>query len=540
MGFLYVQAGTSLQKINAAGTTITNLSLPSGVSLSSTRVPRFATLGRYVVLVNSPNVNLLIDPTDDTVRPMSLAAPASAATIAAGTGTGLTGAFKVKYTHGVKNSTGLLVSESPFSPESASFTASNTGLLVTGIAISPSASVNVRRVYRTLSGGAVYFHWADLDGNVQTSIDSNTSDASLSLLPAPSALGNPPGSTAGSSPLELITAWKGRLWARAGTTATNTNTTIVDTLLWSETRQPYAWPAKNSLPVPPVGADEFGVTALIPRRDVLGLAKRDSLWIVTDPNPLEGDLRSVVSGVGCIAPDSVVVIRDTAYWLGEDGVYQWDNNGVMNISEAQVDPWFTSTTYFNQAQFENARGRWNPITGTYDLLLANAGSSDLDRWVSYYLKEKVWLGIHKFDAATTVSIGLSEDTDDLHLPLFGSTSGFLWKEQATRTDDTATAIDADLDTPFYSGNTPDIQKVWLQPSFLSRVETGGTLTITPKTGGLNASAGANKSHNLTLGREKLGRLGVGRLAQLRIRENTAGQDATLYGIEIPYEELGRR
>lgn len=540
MGYYYLQGGTSLQKLNAAGTTITTLTLPSGVTLSPTRVPRFAILGESVVMVNSPTVNLLIDPSDDSVRRMSPLGPITPPLAAAGAGTGLTGAYRAKYTFLIKDSYGKVLAESPFSPESTSVTLSNTGLLVTGISISPDPAVNSRRVYRTVAGGAVYFHWEDLDGNVQTSVDNNMTDARLSLLPAPTTLGNPPGSAIGSGSMELVTAWKGRLWGRGRISNLTIGTPIVDILWWSEIRKPGQWPEKNTLPIPPVGADEFGITALIPRRDVLGIAKRDSLWIVTDPNPLEGSLRAVVNGVGCVAPESVVVIHDNAFWLGEDGIYQWNNDGVKNISKESVDPWFTTTTYFNRAEFVNAKARWDPVRGTYDLLLAATGGTALNRWVNYYLRDKVFFGIHLTGAFTGSSIGLAEDTDDLALPLFGSTSGFLWKEQATRTDSTATAIDADMTLPFFSGNVPDIQKVWLQPSFFTAVESGGTLTVTPTVGGLNTAAGTAKTHTLTTGRERLGRLGIGRLCRLRLRQNTNAEDVTLYGIELPYEELGRR
>jgi len=98
----------------------------------------------------------------------------------------------------------------------------------------------------------------------------------------------------------------------------------------------------------------------------------------------------------------------------------------------------------------------------------------------------------------------------------------------------------DLDTPFFSMNSPDIEKHFGQPTIISKVEAAGTLTITPKTGGLDASAGSALTHTLTTGRELLPRLGQGRYVQLRLRKNTNAQGVELYGIEIPFHELGRR
>src|SRR3990167_1432329 len=204
MAFFYLQGATSLQRMRVDGTNIATLTLPTGCVLSSSRRPRFAIMGKYVMMVNSPSWNLLIDPSDDdAVYSMSPAPPALAPTLAAGTSTGLTGAYKVRVTFGVKNTKGVLLSESPLSPEPAAFTLANQSLSVTAIPTAQEPGINVRRLYRTLSGGSTYFHWADLDGNTATSVDRGISDATIASSPVPLNLGNPPGTFGIGSRLEL-------------------------------------------------------------------------------------------------------------------------------------------------------------------------------------------------------------------------------------------------------------------------------------------------------------------------------------------------
>ena len=88
--------------------------------------------------------------------------------------------------------------------------------------------------------------------------------------------------------------------------------------------------------------------------------------------------------------------------------------------------------------------------------------------------------------------------------------------------------------------TPDIQKYFGQLALISKIQSAGTLTITPYVGGLDASAGTAISADMTLGRERLRRLGTGRFVQLNLTNSTAAQDQELYGYELEFSELGRR
>lgn len=534
MAFVVGQAGTSLYKIDPSTGAATALSLPAGVVLATDRKPRFAVLNQFVVMVNTPSRNLAIDP-EGVVRVLVPKAPVSPPKTAQGSGTGLTGAYLYRVSFIVNDTIGNLLMESPLSPPSISLTVSNKDILGTLLPISTD-TVSARRIYRTTANGSAYYHLFDVDGNTNPAFHDTLADASLSLLPTlPTTLTPPPG-TLESSRLRNIVAWKNRLWA-CGDDPTN-----VDTCFFTEDGIVYQWP--NSLTAYPTGYDSEGIVAFAPRRDQLGLLKRSGVWQITGTSTANFSVIQIDTQIGrggCVAVDSVCIVNDTAYWLGKDGIYQWDSNGVRCISDEKVGPWFKSDTYFNRARFPFCFSKYNPVTTCIEFHLAAAGSSVEDRWVSYNVTTGAWFGPHK-TALFTPNCGLlGETSDGLPVVLVGGTDGLVYTENnVLARDGAATVIDMDVFTPFFSGDAPDIEHTWLELSVLSRIEAAGTLTFTPYVGGLGAAAGTDFTHDQTLGRQLLGRPGDGALLRFRIRKNTVSQHAVVYGFEVPYFETGRR
>ena len=535
--FLLAQGSTTLYKIDLSDGTATALTLPSGVTLSSTRKPRVAVLNQWVIVTNSPTQNLAID-AEGTVRVLIPRAPLHSPTIAAGSGTGLTGAYGFRESFIVTNTDGELLMESPLSPTAATFTLANQNASLSDIPISLD-TISARRIYRTAAGGTAYFHLVDLDGNTNTTLQDNTTDATLALLPAqPSILTAPPGTLPGIRMKQII-EWKSRLWGIADDPA------LVDTVFFTETNKVYAWP--NTAIAYPTGMDSAGIVAFAKRKNQLGLLKRNGLWQISGSSATTGISSDNLSisqiafeKAGCSAPDSVVTINDRVYYLGKDGVYEWGER-VDNISNDRVDKWFQSDTYFNRSRFGNAFAKYDEINHAYELHLANAGDSTENRWVTYYIDAKVWTGPHKTDLFTPTHACHGVDENMLPIALVGASNGVIYQANAsTYRDGAATAIDMDCYTPFFSANAPDIHHVWLQPSILTKIEAAGTLSLTPYVGRLDASAGTAISHDLTLGRERLTRLGTGPMFRFRIRQNTVNQSATIYGVEVPFLERGRR
>ncbi len=535
MAFLVVQGGSSLYKVDPDSGTATVLTLPTGVTLSTTRKPRMAVLNQWVVIVNSPTRNIAIDP-EGTVRVLVPKPPFSPPHMAGGTGSGLTGTWKVKQSFVVEDTAGNLLMESPLSPASPGVTITDDELTVTLAAISED-SITKRRFYRNTTGGTSFFHWQDLDGNTVTSFKSNLADSALSLLPAVPTLQAPPGTIPGTR-LKNIVAWKNRLWA------VSDNPDDVDTIRYTEDGKVYAW--ANSLDAYPKGQDQEGVVGFAARKNELGVLKRNGLWQITGTSNSNFQIQQITfDKAGCVAPDSIVVVNDRAFWLGKDGVYEWSAEGVRNITDDTVKPWFepvaANNTYFATGQFPNAFARYNESRNSYELHLAAFGSTTADRWVSFNLSNRKWYGPHKTAAFTPSHAARGLDGNALPISLVGGSNGIIYKANSTTMHDgTSSAIDFDCYGPWHHGDAPDIEHTWLQLSMLSKVEASGVLTVTPTVGRLNASAGSAISHTLTTGRELLRRLGDGALMRLRLQQATADVGCTVYGYEVPYFEIGRR
>lgn len=525
MPYLLFQSGSSLQCLNQGGT-LTTLTLPTGVTLQTDRPPRFAIYDRFVIMANTPTVPITID-AEGVCRVLTPKPPEFAIALDDDGGAGsLTGDYLAWQTYIIRDDSGTLISESDYSPTMpVAFAASSDILNAESLNVSQE-QVSASRIYRSTAGGTAKFRWLDVDGTSQTVSDNDgTADGDLENIAGP---------TLGSAPdLTLVAHWRGRVWG--------VDRTSPDHIRWSEAGVPYAWPAVNDAVVGREGADLRGVTALLPRRDFLGLGRRDGLFQVTGTK--NADIRVVDISLQCgvESQETVMVWKDIAYFLWKDGVYAWGPEGLSCISDGKVRAWFTTDTYFNRGRFQYAFAGIDPIHNKYRLFLANAGDSVENRWVEYDIKEKTWWGPHKTDEVTTLTCAtMVPDANDNFLALIGSSNGFFWKDQTTATDGASTGIALDVNTKFFDGNAPDVEKYWGQLSVLGKVQSGGTLTITPKVGWLNASAGTAISHTMSAGRQLLRRLGVGKLLQLNLTHSTAAEPVEIYGLSVPYHEVGRR
>lgn len=543
MAFLLAQGGDTLYKIDPATGTRTALTLPTGVTLSTDRKPKFAVLDQFVVMVNSPSRNLAIDP-EGVVRVLVPRAPTRGPIVASGGAGSITGSVQAKCSFVVEGSDGTLLFESPLSPASVAVSLSSNSIAFSEVPVSTD-SITKRRVYRNIAGGSVYYRVLDIDGNTGTAGTSTIADASLSLLPQDSStLVAPPG-TISTSRLRNIVSWKSRLWG------VGSDPTDVDRIRFTESQKVYAWP--NSVVAYPTGQDTIGVIGFAPRRDQLGVLKRKGLWQITGSASGSAGISTASVNIvqiqppdgaacGCIAPDTIVVVNDRAYWLGDDGVWEWGPDGVKNISNEQVKPWFDrNSTYFNAARFPNAFARYNVQRNQVEFHLAAAGSSVEDRWVSFNLTTRCWYGPHKTAAFTPTHAALGLDENNLPISLVGGSDGVIYvANQSDYHDGTASAIDFDCYGPFHSGDAPDIEHHWGHLSVLTKAQTGA-LTITPYVGRLQALPGQAILHDMSKGREQLRRVGEGALARLRFRQAVVDQGCGLYGYEIdPVFEIGRR
>lgn len=536
--YYLAHAETAFKLVKSDGTVVA-LTLPSGVTVSDTHRARSAILGSFVAIVNAPSENLLLDSNDNTVRRMSLLPPTAAPDAAAGAGTGLTGVYRYWVSFAVKNADGDVINESPLSPRSAALTLTNQNVSLTNIPVSLASDCNCRRIYRTAAGGTLAFQCYDIDDNVSTTLTDAIDDDSLSRLPSDPKLGNPAGALPGER-LTLICVWKSRLWA------VPIRYDLRDDVIFSEADRPYAWPASNLFPAYPIGEDTIGVTGFLPRRDALGVLKRGRVLKIVGSSTDDFEMLIVVENTGCIAPESCIVVRDVGYWLGPDGVYSWDDAGVRCISRKNVDPWFTSDTYFNRTYFAQAIGGYNPVTNCYELGLMSAGSTERDVWVSYAIEKDEWLGPHSTSAFVPQCRALLVSDEEALRPAMGGQDGYVYLENGSNLYDLSGAGAQDgiswlLRTKWHHQGNPNATHFWGQLHVLNRAETASSLRAQPYVGGLSAAAQSHITVDLTKELSRHRRLGVGRLCSLQFEQDAPGNRALLYGYSIrPIFEVGIR
>ena len=525
MAFTLLQAGTSLYTVNTGGGVSSALTLPTGTTLSQYRRPRFAKFNRYIVVVNTPSKPLSVD-VAGVVRPLVPDAPLTTLTLSGVTGGTLSGTYRARQTYVILDTLGNVISESDYGPDmDAAVTIASQYLHADSIAIS-SETISARRLYRTTSGGASYFKWTTLDGNSHISIEDDASDASLGLIAGPEL---------GSAPdLTLICEWQGRLWG--------VDRIDIDNLRYTTAGTMYGWSALNTIPIQHVGADSAGCTALIPRRNALGVGRRNTLMQVTGTS--RTNFTAVVvpggEGRGVVSQESVVIDADIAYFLWQDGVYTWDSTGIHSLSDTKVSAWFGSDTYFNRAMFHRATAQL--VDQKYRLFLASPGSTQLDRWIEYDFRTKTWWGIHRTNAFTPTCTLPVAGADGQVYPMVGNQEGFVVQEQDDANDLHAVAIPVSAVTKAHAGGDPESEKVFGELSIWGKGQATGSITVTPSVGTLAGQVDlAPFDYDMTLGRHRVGRVGVGQHATLTFTHDTINEPVELYGYTInPVSVVDRR
>lgn len=540
MSVALAQFGTALKLIDPCTGTQQTLTLPDGVTIDSTKRPSVASLDLGAVIVYSPSRNLMLLQ-DGTLILLAPAKPSTNLVAATGAAGNLTGAYQWAYTFIRKDGSGNVITESAMSPLSTavSFTAQQASLSSIDVS-TDTDTVTGRRVYRTLSGGAILYKSFDIDNNTDTTATDNNADASLGILPTNShrTYEVPGTNAADSSKLQIIVSWKNRIWG-----VTN-GAREKDNVLFSEDGLAYNFGSGNTLVASPKGVEATGVVGFIPRRDQLGVGKRGGLWQITGDSELSFSIIQIgFSKGGIIAPRTIQIINDKAYYLGFDGVNRWDDEAIVSLTDTKVKPWFNTDRYFERDEFVNAFAKFNHLRNQYELHLVEVGQSVGQVWVAWNTDTQAWYGIHRTGIANLTCAATVDCGDGTPQVLVGSASGQVYSlDPDTYHDATVTAIALNVVTPKYVGGEPDLEKLFGELSVVAKTETKGFLTVEATLGQLNEETPQSSAMlvDLTLGRHRLRRLGTGIYAQLEFTEESVDQPVTIFGYELPVSVLGRR
>lgn len=530
-----------LQLLGSDGT-LTSLALPTGVTAVAGVAAQVANLANSLIVTGSVSQPLWIQP-NLGVNILTIPKPNAAPVLSSGGSGSYTGTRRALVQFLVKDpSSGTVIGFSPLSDPSAAFTFTAQKQSAT-LPVSGHPSVNCRRLYFTANNGTDYFAATDIDDNVTTSITMDIADASLDIAAVDSTQ-----YVSAPTDLSLVTVWKDRVWGKSA----------LDNLVGSISGGVYSWPVL--FPIDPRGSDGIGISGFIARRDQLGVCRRNNIWMLTGSDETNFSLVKLVEGKGCIAPASCIVVRDVGYFLSDDGIYSWDNWGVKCITDDTVRPWFTTDTYFNRQGFPNCFAGYDPVRNKILFVLPAAGSSPttLNSWIEldlensgiggFYSTEASAQGKGKFFGPHTTSVvssfsgaTIAPDANNKLRLILGGSDGLCYAfSTSTFTDGASSPIAFAVKSKPHAGDSPDLMHVFLQPTVFTKAESGGQLTVTPYLGNINAPAGTAQQHDLTQERERLARLGAGRLCALEFTESTAGQDVELYGYLLPFTTLGRR
>ena len=442
---------------------------PSGNAVSALMAPSLIASQRLrgvafrgnMILTGSAAPGYIHTPSSASLQPMRLAPPAYAPDLLGvtklSTEVGLTGSYRVRLSFAIKGIDGRIITESPLGPAAITPSDLATQSLRVSAFQAPPEDINTIRLYRTLSGASsTYYRWLDLDTRhinpVGHMIADATPDEVITGTPAPldSETGLPP------NQFKLLVSWGGRL---VGVDASDNGR-----LIWSEVGFHDRWPATNSLPIPPTVRDGFGVTALLPRRNTLGIARRGSFHLVSD---LATPELHRIGDEDVISHDAAVTHNDVVWVLTSDGIYRWDgSNRLSNISAATVHPWFTTNTYFTRDKLHLSIGTYNIERRSIIWLLPSAGQSSLDdtevsldRWIEYYPDRDVWLGPHVLSAGTfgtPTTVGLWGESGNI--VAIGTANGQIL------TEDTNQHFDADSAPQVLSVDSPRLKSVYITPN----------------------------------------------------------------------------
>lgn len=525
-----VQSGEELFVVTEDGGSM-ELTLPSTITLTDARIPRFEVSGVHAVMANTPTQPIIVDD-NGIVMPLSPTAPTAAPTVAVGAAGALTGTYGVKYTFAIRNLDEVIIAESGFSA-SASVALTADKLAVSVIQVMSglvTADIEdryeiVRRLYRTTAGGSVYFLWHTIEDNTTTTYSGDESDASLGAIAADSL---------GTAPyLSHIASFRERLFGVD-------DSSNREKLLYSESGLRWAWPDDNFFTAPQVKGDsQSGITALIPRREALGIAKSNMLIQLTGTSDDDFRLVTLSTTIGATNQESVAIYRDQVYFLGQDGVYRWGDGGIDCVSDGKVRSWFTTDDYFDRTRFDEAFAIIDVLDKSYKLYLVTAGGETVDTWVELDLETGTWWGPHRTDAYTLTS-GLTLSS---HSPLAGegTLDGYIVVDTETRSDDEDTAIEVEAITAPLVSSNPPVTTYWGELTTEIEPQAAGTLAVYPSVGELSEAEEAVFSHDLTTASVRLGRLGYGRFVKLRFYHNTIAQIVQLLGFELsPVNAVGRR
>jgi hypothetical protein len=273
-----------------------------------------------------------------TAYEWGIAAPTAAPTITTGAKTGLTGAYNAKYTYCRKVGSVVVCESNPSPAAAAAVTLANGSLSVTWTA-SSDAQVTHVRVYRTLTGGATYYHDQDIAiGTV--AVDTTTADGSLGSEAASTHDRPPTGGTCMVGP-----NYNGTCFMAVG-----------NLLYYCLPKQPEYWPAAYYIEVSPI---QYPMKSVVFFNGQPYCLTTHEIYVIQGTGADSFFPYRCNALTGCKGPNAAYSIAGKGiYHVGSDGVYLFNGSEDHKISQAHFEPIFNGQGSGGMPGMSGAANSW--------------------------------------------------------------------------------------------------------------------------------------------------------------------------------------
>lgn len=319
-----IQMGSTRYEMTYSNIYTDGTSRASGYSNAVWSALIYHLLGSTTQTVYATNGTDQVKMEGNSVYNWGIAAPTVAPTISGGTGSGLTGAYSIKYTY-VRKSGATVLCESNPSDASNTETISNDSLALYWKAPTDAQVTHVR-IYRTAADGSTYYFLKDETVGSGASDDDSTADSSLG-----SAVSEDHDTPPATSTYVFGPSLNGTLFA-------------IDAhlLYYCSPKEPEYWPLtyyiEVSTPTDPLLAGCFfdGMPYVFSKRRIYQIRGSGHGTFF----PLEMNAFTGIYGRKCFAP----VPGKGIFHMGSDGVYLFNTTGDVKATQQRFDPIFMGET----------------------------------------------------------------------------------------------------------------------------------------------------------------------------------------------------
>lgn len=159
--------------------------------------------------------------------------------------------------------------------------------------------------------------------------------------------------------------------------------------------------------------------------------KRGSIWKFSPTSGDIADIYQVQDRVGMLAKYSLVDVGDFHVFLSDQGVFGFDGNNLVHLSEKVDNELFQDA---NLSQLGNAKAVFNPQKNQYILYFPAAGSSRNNRALVYDLRPTMRIWQPPITGRRVSYISSYIDSNGQRRIIYGDYSGFLYSDDTGNND----------------------------------------------------------------------------------------------------------